>query len=96
MLVFEKRGKTGVPGEKPLGARMRTNNKLNPHMTSSSGMEPGPHWWEARALAVKKLAFLDFSTENSLLWNTVSYKTSMMFITTGFHSSVAMLAVSTP
>ena len=25
-------GKTGVPGEKPLGAEKRTNNKLNPHM----------------------------------------------------------------
>ena len=40
-------GKTEVPGEKPLGARMRTNNKLNPHMAPSPGIEPGPHWWEA-------------------------------------------------
>ena len=29
-----KRVKTGVPGEKPLGAKERTNNKLNPHMAS--------------------------------------------------------------
>ena len=36
-------GKTGVPGEKPLGARKRTNNKLNPHMASTPGVEPGPH-----------------------------------------------------
>ena len=43
-------GKIGVPGEKPLGARMRTNNKLNPHMTPSPRIEPGPHWWEASAL----------------------------------------------
>ena len=43
-------GKTGVPGEKPLGARTRTNNKLNPHMTPRPGIEPGPHWWEASAL----------------------------------------------
>ena len=35
-------GKTGVPGEKPLRAEKRTNNKLNPHMTSSPGIEPGP------------------------------------------------------
>ena len=28
---FLRRGKTGVPGEKPLGAKERTNNKLNPH-----------------------------------------------------------------
>ena len=28
----------------------RTNNKLNPHMASTSGFEPGPHWWETSAL----------------------------------------------
>ena len=32
MMVFVERGKTGVPGEKPLEARERTKNKLNPHM----------------------------------------------------------------
>ena len=48
-LVFEE-GKTGVLGEKLLGARTRTNNKLNPHMTPGPGVEPGPHWWEASAL----------------------------------------------
>ena len=42
--------KTGVLGEKPLGVRTRTNNKLNPHMTPSPRIEPGPHWWEASAL----------------------------------------------
>ena len=47
---FSGEGKTGVPGEKPLGARERTNNKLNPHMASTPGFEPGPHWWEASAL----------------------------------------------
>ena len=49
-LVIDKQtkgeGKTGVPGEKPLGARTRTNNKLNPRLTPSPGIEPGPHWWE--------------------------------------------------
>ena len=43
-------GKTGEPGEKPLGARTRTNNKLNPHMTPSPAIKPEPHWWEASAL----------------------------------------------
>ena len=47
---FCGKGKTGVPGEKPLGAEKRTNNKLNPHMTSSPRIEPGPHWWKASAL----------------------------------------------
>ena len=35
---------------KPLGARERTNNKINPHMASALGLEPGPHWWKASAL----------------------------------------------
>ena len=47
---FWGEGKTGVPGEKPLGAKERTNNKLNPHMASTPGFEPGPHWWEDSAL----------------------------------------------
>ena len=41
-------------GEKPLGARTKTNNKLNPHMTPSPGIEAGPHWWEASALTFKE------------------------------------------
>ena len=41
---FWGEGKTGVPGEKPLGAKERINNKLNPHMASTPGFEPGPHW----------------------------------------------------
>ena len=40
----------GEPGEKPLAARTRNNNKLNPHMTPSPEIEPGPQWWEASAL----------------------------------------------
>ena len=47
---FWREGKTGVPGEKPLGAKERTNNKLNPHMASTAGFEPRPHWWEASAV----------------------------------------------
>ena len=39
-----------APGEKSLRAKTRTNNKLNPHMMSSPGIVPGPHWWEASAL----------------------------------------------
>ena len=37
-------------GEKPLGAKETTNNKLNTHMTSTPGFEHGPHWWEASTL----------------------------------------------
>ena len=34
---FYGEGKTGVPGEKPLGSKERTNDKLNPHMASTPG-----------------------------------------------------------
>ena len=32
---FLEEGETGIPGERPLGAKERTNNKLNPHMAQS-------------------------------------------------------------
>ena len=37
--------------EKLLGAKKRTNNKLSPHVVLLPRLEPGPHWWEASALA---------------------------------------------
>ena len=40
---FLREGKTGVTGEKPLGAKETTNNKLNQHTASTPGFEPGPH-----------------------------------------------------
>ena len=65
---FLRRGKTEVHGQKPLGKRMRTNKKLNPHMTLSLGIEPGPHWWEASALttALFLIPFSSFSSQFSL------------------------------
>ena len=50
VLVFKEREKPEYPEPKPLEARERTSNKLNPHMASTPGFEPGPHWWEATAL----------------------------------------------
>ena len=50
MLVFEGRGKPEYPGEKPLGAKERTKNKLNPHVASTPGFEPG-HSGEKQALS---------------------------------------------
>ena len=43
-------GKSGVPGEKSLGAEKRPNNKLNPYIASSLRIDPQPHWCEASAL----------------------------------------------
>ena len=55
---FSKRGKTGVPGEEPLGAKKkRTNNK------------PSPHWWEASALTTAP----SFLSEAEKLVNTLTY-----------------------
>ena len=64
MLVFVEGGKTGVPGEKTLGARTRTNNKLNPHMAPSPGIEPGPHWREASAITTAP-SLLPFTTNQT-------------------------------
>ena len=45
--VFRKRRRASLKLRAPLGARTRTNNKLNPHMTPGPGDEPRPYWWEA-------------------------------------------------
>ena len=50
MLSFEERGKPEYPEKKLPGAKERTNQKLSPHVASTPGLEPGPHWWEATAL----------------------------------------------
>ena len=78
MLVFEAEGKTGVPGENPLGAKERTNNKLNPHMASTPGFEPGPHWWEASALTTAPHLPPTLSLQSSFLRKTIS-----VILTTG-------------
>ena len=43
-------GNTGVPGEKPLEAKERANNKLNPHLASMRGFKPVSHSWQGTAL----------------------------------------------
>jgi len=40
MSIFEE-GKPEYPEKKTLGARTRTHNRLNPHMTPGPGIEPG-------------------------------------------------------
>ena len=36
---FKKRWETGIPREKPLGARERNNKPLNPHMETHTYMD---------------------------------------------------------
>ena len=62
MLVFAERGEPEYP-EKNLGAEKRTNNKLNPHMTSSPQIEPGPHWWKASALTTAPSLLPELSSQ---------------------------------
>ena len=47
---FRGVGKTRVAREKPLGARERTNNKLNSHMALTPRYEPRPYWWDMNVL----------------------------------------------
>ena len=45
-----RRGENRSTRKKSLSEWERTINKLNQHMASTPGFEPGPHWWEASAL----------------------------------------------
>ena len=49
-VAFWGEGKTRVHRQKPLRARTRTINKVNPHMKPRLGIKPRLHWWEASAL----------------------------------------------
>ena len=40
LLVFDERGKTGVPGEKPLEEREKTNNNLKPYTARRWDLNP--------------------------------------------------------
>ena len=50
VLVFEERGKPGVPGGKPLGAEKEPTTNLA-RIWSELRIKPRPRWWEASALA---------------------------------------------
>ena len=50
MVVFDERGKPEYPGKRLVEER---TNKLNPHVTPSAVIEPGPHWWKASALTTR-------------------------------------------
>ena len=56
---------------KTLGARTRTNNKLNPRMTQGPRIEPGPHWWQASALTTAPFLFLFFMPKFTKISSTL-------------------------
>ena len=72
---FWGEGKTRVPGEKPLGAEKRTNNKLNPHMTLRPGIEPGPNWWKASALTTAP----SLLSSNTVILGDLSFDMCIIF-----------------
>ena len=48
---FWRERKTGVPGEKPLGADWREPTTISAHIwRRGPGIEPGTQWWKASAL----------------------------------------------
>ena len=49
MLIFVEEGKLENSGGNPQ-TKGRTNNKLNPHVTSGPGIKPRSHWRKASAL----------------------------------------------
>ena len=67
--VFLRPGESQSTRIKPLGARKKTNNKFNPHMTPGPRIEPGAHSWEESALTTasaipappEQYAFIFFS-----------------------------------
>ena len=73
---------------KTLRARMRTNNKLNPHMTPGPAIEPGTHWWEVSAL----------TTAPSLLpWKRLSLRALLALpITTWDLYQIKLISISWP
>ena len=80
---FWGEGKTGVLEEKGLGAKERTNNKLNPHMALTPGFEPGPQWWEAiQALSPLRHSLLPFlnATANPSLFILLMINNYISFV----------------
>ena len=62
---FLWREENGSTRRKTLGARTRTNNKLNPHMTPRPGIEPGPHFSHHCAIPAPSIGIFFFR-----LWST--------------------------
>ena len=60
MLVFEKERKTGVSREKPLGAKERTNNKLNPHMERKRHQSRNKNYFFCNLTVISSKYMTDF------------------------------------
>ena len=101
MLVFSWREENRRTRRKTLGARTRTNNKLNPRMTPEPGIEPGPHWWEASALttapsllphSVPFPLLINCLTPNKHSWNCCNNSKLSCFINESKASTLGLMA----
>ena len=66
VLVFVEGGKPEDPEKNPR-RKVRTNNKLNPHETASTGIEPGSQRWEASAYPLHQPSFPKIKKHHSEL-----------------------------
>ena len=69
--------KTGVPGEKPLEARTKTNNKLYPHVINAKTWTRAIHWWEA---TVHPTSWVPNLNINTLIPYTVHYQFFLILV----------------
>ena len=54
LLVFEERRKPKYLEKNLLGARERSNKKLNQYMASTLESKPGPYWWEQVPISLRR------------------------------------------
>ena len=67
---FLGRGENRSTRRKTSRSKDENQQRLNPHMTPSPGIKPGPHWWEASALttAPSLLPTLEVYASSNYYW----------------------------
>jgi len=68
LLILVEGGKLENPEKNSLGARTRTNNKLNLLMTPGPGFESAPHWWEVSIITAAPPLLPSFPLFSGLLF----------------------------
>ena len=83
-MVFWERGTLEYPEKNVVRVKERTKNKLNPHVASTQGFEPGPtpgpHWWEASALTQEQTKTTNRQEFKSLIGLANELKCSRLLV----------------